>query len=272
MNMKENKALEFNLSRFTTTSSYFHIEEKTMMGNFDLHYHNYFEIELFIDGEGYQFINGERYEIKKGLFYILAPSDLHQLFFTKETRIITIGFDYHIIPNNIDKSFMDTSKIHYLNNDEFNNLLNVFYFISNEFNSQQQYSNIIIDNLLLSILYVLFRKSKITSQRPKKQSPISESLNYINSHFNENPTLEQVADMAHLNPIYFSALFKKSLKQTFSNYLMKLKIDNAKKLLLSTNLSIIEIAFASGFDSLSSFYRNFKQVTNLSPNDFRQQQ
>lgn len=269
--MKEQKALEFNLSKFTTKSSYFYIEEKSMTGNFDLHWHNYFEIELFVDGEGYQFINGKKFEIKKGLCYLLVPSDLHQLFFTKETKIITLSFDYPMIPNVIDKHFINQNRIHYLDNEEFNNILNIFYFINNEFNTKQQYSEMIVDNLLLTILYFLLRKSKITAQQTKQTSPLINGLNYINSHFNDNPTLEQVAQAIHLNAVYFSFLFKKTLNKSFIEYLTELKIEHAKKLLLSTNISATEIAFACGFDSLSSFYRNFKKITNMSPSAFKQQ-
>jgi AraC-like DNA-binding protein len=73
-----------------------------------------------------------------------------------------------------------------------------------------------------------------------------------------------------LNPTYFSTLFKKEMGVTFSNYILNVKIDHAKRLLKNTNMSLISIAIELGFDNQSYFSNVFKKATNMTPKQYRQ--
>jgi len=73
-----------------------------------------------------------------------------------------------------------------------------------------------------------------------------------------------------LNPAYFSTLFKKETGINFSNYLLNLRIENAKLLLKNSNLSLINIAVEIGFDNQSYFSNVFKKVTGMTPKQYRQ--
>jgi len=101
-------------------------------------------------------------------------------------------------------------------------------------------------------------------------SIIKKSIAYINDRYNQNLTLDMVAEHIGLNPSYFSSLFKKETGINFSNYLINLKIDNAKLLLRNTNLPLINIAIELGFDNQSYFSNVFKKSTGMTPNQYRQ--
>lgn len=101
-------------------------------------------------------------------------------------------------------------------------------------------------------------------------SVIKKSVAYINDHYNQNLTLDMVAEHAGLNPAYFSSLFKKEMGVNFSAYLNNLKIDHAKLLLKNSNLSLINIAVELGFDNQSYFSNVFKKATGMTPKQYRQ--
>ena len=105
----------------------------------------------------------------------------------------------------------------------------------------------------------------------KNERPIQTALLYIHMHFRENPTLSQVAKIAHYNTSHFSSTFHKELGTTYCNYLNMLKISYAKELLISTNLKISDIGNECGFTSHSNFLRLFKENSGLSPMQFRKQ-
>ena len=99
---------------------------------------------------------------------------------------------------------------------------------------------------------------------------IKKSIEFINDKYNQNITLDMVAEHVGLNPAYFSSLFKKETGINFSNYLTNLKIDNAKLLLRNSNLSLINIAIELGFDNQSYFSNVFKKSTGMTPKQYRQ--
>lgn len=99
---------------------------------------------------------------------------------------------------------------------------------------------------------------------------IKKSIAYINDHYNQNLTLNMVAEHIGLNHAYFSTLFKKETGVNFSNYLLNLKIENAKLLLKNSNLSLINIAIELGYDNQSYFSNVFKKVTGMTPKQYRQ--
>lgn len=101
-------------------------------------------------------------------------------------------------------------------------------------------------------------------------SLIKKCVNYIHEHYNQNLTLDEVAEHAGLNPSYFSSLFKKDTGVNFSGFLMNLRIENAKQLLKNTNLPLVDIAVETGFDNQSYFSYVFKKSTSMSPRQYRQ--
>lgn len=94
-------------------------------------------------------------------------------------------------------------------------------------------------------------------------------MKYINTYYNENITLRDVANIVNLNPNYISQLFKKSAGTTFSHYLTNLRITNAKKLLTTTDISINEISVKTGFNDYFYFLKIFKKYTGHTPSEYR---
>lgn len=99
--------------------------------------------------------------------------------------------------------------------------------------------------------------------------PIYYCLNYIDSHFNEKITLDDLALKTELNPCYLASLFKKETGKTFGNYLTDVRIETSKALLSKTNYSITQIACSLAFCSQSHFTHIFRARTGYTPKEYR---
>jgi AraC-like DNA-binding protein len=92
---------------------------------------------------------------------------------------------------------------------------------------------------------------------------------YVLQNFNENINRDRMAEMVHLSPGYFSNLFRIEVGMSFSDYLIQVRIDNAKKLLRRFDLSVEEVSKQCGFNSLAHFSRTFKDRCGMPPLKFR---
>ena len=82
-------------------------------------------------------------------------------------------------------------------------------------------------------------------------------------------TIEQLSDEIALSPFYFIRLFRRIYKQTPRQYLIQLRIAKAKELLRHSDLSIIEICIAVGYESPASFSTLFRKIAGISPSAYR---
>jgi AraC-like DNA-binding protein len=92
---------------------------------------------------------------------------------------------------------------------------------------------------------------------------------YVLAHFNENVNRDKMAEMVHLSPGYFSNLFRSEVGMSFSDYLIMVRIENAKAMLRRFELSVEAISKKCGFNSLAHFSRTFKDRCGLSPLKYR---
>ncbi|MBX2966638.1 MAG: AraC family transcriptional regulator [Cyclobacteriaceae bacterium] len=101
------------------------------------------------------------------------------------------------------------------------------------------------------------------------ESRINKVCRHIQTHAAENLSLEQVAALIHLSRSAFSKFFKRATGKTFSDYVNDIRIGNACHLLTETDKAINEIAYQTGFESLTYFNRVFLKKKNITPRDFR---
>lgn len=100
-------------------------------------------------------------------------------------------------------------------------------------------------------------------------STIDQVLAYIEKTPLRQVTLTDAAKSVHLNPSYLSQLFKQQLNTKFVDYLTELRIQEGKRLLLTTTLKMSEIAERVGYSEVAYFSNNFKKMTGYSPSEFR---
>lgn len=150
--------------------------------------------------------------------------------------------------------------------------------IVNEYATQNSFFELVIYSRLLSFFVALSRYKLLgdkdySNDDSSRQKELSKKLTiafeYIDKHYQEDITLDDVAFVAGFSKFHFSRLFKQCSGQNLHEYICLKRIKASEVLLLKPELSITEIAFQSGFSSLSTFNRTFKSVNNCSPTEFR---
>ena len=122
-----------------------------------------------------------------------------------------------------------------------------------------------IDNLKIS-MYM-----ENVSQEPEEQDEriINSITRFMQEHLAEEMSLSVLAEEFHMNPQYISQLFKNEIGVGFLAYLTSIRMEKAKKLLLSTSLSIGEIAEQSGYGDYRVFTKVFKKSEGITPSQYR---
>ena len=122
-----------------------------------------------------------------------------------------------------------------------------------------------IDNLKIS----LFERRVSAEPEQQEERTITGITRYLQEHLAEEVSLSVLADQFHLNPQYISQLFKSEIGVGFLTYLTNIRMEKAKKLLLSTSLSIADVAEQSGYADYRVFTKVFKKSEGSTPSQFR---
>lgn len=109
----------------------------------------------------------------------------------------------------------------------------------------------------------------VTRQASSESPVVAKARAYILEHLSDELTLAGVARAVAMSPFYFCKVFKKATGLTFVEYVSRLRVEKVKQLLLNPHLRISEVAFATGFQSLSQFNRTFRQIAGESPTAYR---
>lgn len=134
------------------------------------------------------------------------------------------------------------------------------------------YSKLIGLFLLIGRKYLsgnqIFHESKQSKQKEYIEK-FDLIFDYIHNNYMKEISLDTIAGIANFSKFHFSRLFKQFTNMSFYDYLNKERIQVAETLLLDPKLSITEVAFQSGFSSISTFNRVFKNMKKCSPTEFR---
>lgn len=122
-------------------------------------------------------------------------------------------------------------------------------------------------HILQNNLFISNQKAAVQSAHRIVQ--IKSVLEYIEQQYQSEITLNALAEVAGMNPKYFCRIFKEITQQTPMDYVIFFRIEQAAKLLSSTNLSVIETGMECGFNDCSYFIRTFKRLKNITPNQYR---
>lgn len=124
--------------------------------------------------------------------------------------------------------------------------------------------------VLLMITARLAQAEAFIPLRPEKQEETCKKiLAYIQQHYMEKLTVKDISAAIGISPTYFSSFFSGHFHQCFAEYLRSFRIEQACVLLISTNLSIAEIAVSVGFGSSSHFIQQFGESKGITPLRYR---
>lgn len=124
-------------------------------------------------------------------------------------------------------------------------------------------------NVSCQIQYLLCDILDVSGEDKSGNETLTKALAYIETYYKNPITIEEIAKAVNLSPYHFSRCFKKEFGHTPYEYILTCRINEAKTLLKTTNRTVAEIAFASGFHSESNFVFSFGKIVGISPGRFR---
>jgi len=242
-----------------------------------------YEMDFSVGCDRIMELNGKEYKIEKGCFVVRTPGQKVQTKGVYDCYMLTLDFSNrqlsHYTRNTATKMqeiydseiwdiLPDVFKPAHFGDYEriFKELLSVNELDINE----NEKTPILVNELLhLAVADALF------SSRPSMKKPtdsIDEVCFYIKEHYMEEISLDTLASVAHLNKNYMIRRFKKNFGISPVAYLIKLRMDYAKKLLAETNLPIKTIAAQCGYHDPSFFNFYFKKTFCDTPMSYRESQ
>lgn len=239
------------------------------------HSHRFCEIIFVVDGRGSATVNGERIDFQKGDILIYNPFVEHYeessmseptelMFFALDKFEITDLPQNHLLPSEYS--------IIYNSRDSYDSIYELFKKMIREFETKDDFYVEIAQNISRTILMYIFRVINYADQNftlHKGNSALDKAMRYINENYKNNISLDDVAAECYVNKFYLSHLFNKFKGMSVGKYVLNLKMDEAKRLLETTNLSVNVIAERSGFTDPNYFSRTFKKELGLSPLQYR---
>lgn len=251
--------------------------------NYPPHWHTPFEVIMPVKN-GYTVVVGEQhYELREGDILLICPGIVHELFAPESgERIIFQPSLSQIQIRELDFLISLLRPAVLITKEEFPDFHPVaqklMLEIKEEYFLCEPYYETAIYSRFMRILVDIGRlhgalKHPVSDASNSRQKDYLDKFlyitNYINEHFAENLSLEQVADLAGFSKYHFTRLFKQYTDTSFYKYLNQKRIDYAKTLLLDPDLPVIDVALQCGFSSLSAFLRMFKQLNKCTPTEFR---
>ena len=250
------------------------------------HTHEFIEIMFCVEGKSLQLIDDVSYEIKRGSLLFINYKQVHEIKNTGGCVYYNIlinpalfgqtfansenAFELLSLSTFNELSEVDTS-ISFICFDEketekIESLISVMF--EEQRMKDSNYTDV-IRGLLSALLVFVFRKMSDGIGKAQKIKIPVEIIDYIDRHYNEKITLEDLSSRCFYNPSYFSKIFKECYGVNLSDYIIKKRVENAEKLLAETNMPIEKICDTCGYTDKALFYKHFKKVRGITPGKIR---
>ena len=160
-----------------------------------------------------------------------------------------------------------------ISGEEADSVKQVLCMLFDELREKKKYQKLAIKGLLTKLLLEFVRINDKNGEEAiadvKNNQYIRSALTYIELNYSENIKIKELAKEVHLSETHFRRLFREVLNEEPLDYLNLVRIDKSCELLLKTNDSVQIIAEKVGFPIVSTFNRNFKKITGMTPYQWR---
>lgn len=217
------------------------------------HMHSELEIVLVVKGSIDIYLDTQKYHLKAGDLFIVAPLQAHRFMSTSEANLLLVfQFDSQSLALGDDRLFF-TSPIVKNNRTVLIKQLNQLYKLqsSNDLASQLIKKSLSVGftgQLLKNHPYKLINNSALN--KDLQNQSFLEIINYINLHYRSRLTLKELSDLFHLSTFYLSHLIKKNLGMSFQEYINSKRLVDATKEILLTDKKVLQIAMDCGFSDI----------------------
>ena len=250
-----------------------------------LHRHDFIEIVYISSGTATEYVDGAKYEVKRGdMLFINLGSD-HAFEPHKDFAYVNISFLPEIVSDVIitkENAFSLLSLTAFnemqkeadgavisFHGDERKEIENIIEAMQREYSGNRYGSKSVIECYMNILITKMLRKTQVGAYGNEGESLWHELSDYIDHNLGSELTLSTLAQKCFYNPSYFSRMFKQKFGTSLTEYVGRKRVELAVKLLRETESSVDEIAHKTGFSDRSTFYHAFSKYTGKVPSDFR---
>lgn len=251
------------------------------LARYSFHWHEAeYEIDIILKGKAEFCCEGNIYTLEADDVIVINCSDGHGSFTLEPNTIAMVmrfsaeALQKYVKPGN-------RYEFHCISNSETRNqpaFCRLRYFMAQILEAsmyEHKYSRITAKasmELILSTLYCFFSPEEVPIVRPKdkfRQKSIRNIIKYIDKHYSQKITLEDLARISKYNKTYVSTFFKQNVGMNFYEYLTRVRFMKALGDLDNTHKNLTEIAIGNGFPDLKSFNYRFRDVFHMYPSEYR---
>lgn len=235
-----------------------------------LHWHENIEILYFLDGNCSVVNGNEEINAQKDDIIIINSEAIHGIHFHNNfSDFILVHLDHTFC----ESMGFNTSDVRFRKKIIDKEISDLITHALEEQQKKDEFYQESVKITLLSVLLRLFRNYTVKDSKEEKSNNkvrlTKKIIKYINKHFDETVTIEEIEKYCQYSRFYISRAFKEITGITIMTYLNDVRIEKAKSLLENGNFSISEIATSCGFVSQSYFGKVFKKAENISPLDYK---
>lgn len=237
------------------------------------HHHETYQVLYVLEDEGKITLDDQEYHFNPDHVAFITPYSDHSIISRSKLTILVLEFELASleldIQNEIIKKYLHESSLLTLNVFEAGEIRQLLRKMLYE-QSVNKSMNRLALKIYLSELLLMLMKAKEEPRIIDANILRAERLRkYIDTHYFEMIDANYISKMLSMSIRHINNIFKEQYDLTPIQYLTEVRMELSKKLLLETDKDIVSICFEVGFESLSTFYRSFKNYTNTSPNQFR---
>ena len=235
------------------------------------HAHSHTELFYIVGGDGQFQINGQLFPVQAHQLVVVNPNILHTEVSYEDHPLeyIVLGIE------GLELTIPDTDEARYCiySFPEDNPVLTCMQKILQEMQDRKpEYQTLCLAYMDI-IMVALMRSASVSVTQAHARFPTNRQCaavrHYIEQHYKENITLDLLAEKASINKYYMAHAFKREYGVSPINYLIACRIQEGKRLLAETDLSLSQIATVLGFSSSSYFSQSFRNAEGTSPTEYR---
>ncbi len=249
-----------------------------------VHTHDYYEIYMFLSGSVKLFVEDTFYKVKRGDIIVIPPYTIHQLIpidqnqeydrmfmLITETCLASFNFNEHSLLHPLQLATKSKRYLFHINDTkDYDEIFQAMYLIHRT-RTDDYYGKEMLNRSRIIQIMTLLNKYILSDMAPKQKTKVHPTIDkvlaYINEHYAEQLTIENLSEQFFIDKYALTRFFKKQTARTLHNYITLKRISIAKQK-IAEGISPSAVYYEVGYLDYSSFYRAFHKMEGVTPKEF----